>query len=302
MSDSPNEVLKKILVDPSDPKEGVFDFGKDSEQSKFYKELFSEDLERVAVGTKFEEAKSNSESIHKEMDSLMDSLRHQLSSDAIVIEIGGGVFQNRCGNAVDKFANYFPLDISFSSIARYSNAYGRPGVVADATNLPILNDSVDCVFTHTFLEHPLEPDKVVSEIARIVKPGGLVVHRDAWHCRWWHRFGCVRLKSWSEMTLKEKLVVAAAKFTELPLVRFPPLLAKRAVASLLPRGDTLKFKRLSPNYELHLGCDEDAASSIDPINVVRFYEFHGFELVTTLSLKQRILFRQSQVILRKASK
>ena len=55
--------------------------------------------------------------------------------------------------------------------------YDGPGVdlVADAHDMHMVEgDSVDCVVTVSALEHVRYPQKVVSEIYRILKPGGLV--------------------------------------------------------------------------------------------------------------------------------
>ena len=52
-----------------------------------------------------------------------------------------------------------------------------PGVdlVADAHDMQMVSDSsVDCVVTVSTLEHVRYPQKVVSEIYRILKPGGIV--------------------------------------------------------------------------------------------------------------------------------
>jgi SAM-dependent methyltransferase len=55
--------------------------------------------------------------------------------------------------------------------------FAGPGVdlVADAHNMHMVpSNSVDCVVTMSTLEHVRCPHKVVSEIYRILKPGGLV--------------------------------------------------------------------------------------------------------------------------------
>ncbi len=47
-------------------------------------------------------------------------------------------------------------------------------IVADATKLPLADQSVDIVINEFMLEHIEAPDKVVDEIVRIIKPGGHV--------------------------------------------------------------------------------------------------------------------------------
>jgi SAM-dependent methyltransferase len=47
-------------------------------------------------------------------------------------------------------------------------------LVADAHQVPLPNESVDAVWIQAVLEHVLEPESVVAEIVRVLKPGGVV--------------------------------------------------------------------------------------------------------------------------------
>ena len=46
--------------------------------------------------------------------------------------------------------------------------------IADAHNIPLPDASVDGVWIQAVLEHVLQPDRVVAEIHRVLKPGGVV--------------------------------------------------------------------------------------------------------------------------------
>jgi hypothetical protein len=48
-------------------------------------------------------------------------------------------------------------------------------VICDGMELPIQNETVDCVLLMAVLEHVLDPAKVVSEVRRVLRVGGLVV-------------------------------------------------------------------------------------------------------------------------------
>ena len=61
---------------------------------------------------------------------------------------------------------------------------------------------------------------------------------------------------------------------------------------------TVKYK-LPPNYNLKVYSDEDAAGSIDPIDVIRFYEQRGYKLIDKMSFLQRIFFNESSIYLKK---
>lgn len=46
--------------------------------------------------------------------------------------------------------------------------------VADAHNIPLASESVDAVWVQAVLEHVVDPQRVVDEIARVLRPRGLV--------------------------------------------------------------------------------------------------------------------------------
>lgn len=52
--------------------------------------------------------------------------------------------------------------------------FGKVDAYTDAHQLSILNDSIDMFISISVLEHLSNPEKAVSEIARILQPGGLV--------------------------------------------------------------------------------------------------------------------------------
>ncbi|MEL7062236.1 MAG: class I SAM-dependent methyltransferase, partial [Bacteroidota bacterium] len=197
--------------------EKIYNFLVESDSSRFYSELFSaeEKKEKPELYDQQKDYYREKDGAYQVMNGIVARLKAVLDDDAVVVELGGGVHQRRSGNAYKEFKNYFPLDISDTSIRGYSERFDKVGFIADATKLPFKPESVDCVLTHTFLEHPLQPESVLEEIARVLKPGGFVVHNDAWFCRWWQRYGVVGLKRFSSMTAGEKLVTIGSKITEL---------------------------------------------------------------------------------------
>ncbi len=283
----------------------VYNFTEESKSSKFYDELFSATFEKKELPSLYKEVKKTHQEkgdAYKIMGEIISFLEKKLPKDAFVIELGGGVFQHRAANVYQRFENYFPVDISYSSIKRYCETFDREGIVGDAKNLPFKDNSIDCIFTHTFLEHPLEPEKVLSEITRVLKVGGIIIHNDAWFCRWWQRFGIVGLKPFNDMSIKEKTIYIFAKISEISVFRIPPIIVKRLIKHLFvstTQPIPFSYTKLNPNYELHLGCDEDAANAMDPIDAIRFYESRGFELITNLSLKQRLFYPNKYIALRK---
>jgi SAM-dependent methyltransferase len=282
----------------------VIDYVEPSCEADFYRELFDNSrTDKPELWASKKCGSSDPEQVNPLIKQLVDLLTRIVPPDALVVELGGGVHQRRSGFLSKAFANYVPLDISVSSIAQYAEQFRRIGIACDATHLPFRDGSVDAIFTRTFLEHPRQPEKVLAEIVRVTRPGSIVVHCDAWLCRWWSRYGVVGLKRFRTMTLPEKAIFVASQVSEFPLVRLPPVIVRRVFREFMCRASAndLPYGKLKPNYELLLGCDEDASSSIDPLDVIRFYEANGFQLVTPLSSVGRIFLRSPAVVMRRTS-
>ena len=102
-----------------------------------------------------------------------------------------------------------------------------------AENLPFKNTTIDVIMTHTFLEHTINPNKVLNEIDRVIKKGGYVIHSDAWHCRWWQRFGFYGVKSFNDISFKYKLLYILISFYEIKLFRYFNIVLKRLFKEIL---------------------------------------------------------------------
>ncbi len=64
-------------------------------------------------------------------------------------------------------------DMSFPMLAARNAAPDAPRVTADGQQLPYRDGSFDGVYTINVLEHVPDPKALASEVARILKPGGL---------------------------------------------------------------------------------------------------------------------------------
>lgn len=86
--------------------------------------------------------------------------------NAVVVDIGSG----NAGylRLVDASNTLYTLDYPATN-RHYQTA---PMIYADARRLPIANDKVDAVFLFEVLEHVPETEKVLSEICRVLRPGG----------------------------------------------------------------------------------------------------------------------------------
>jgi len=82
---------------------------------------------------------------------------HIKTTGVVAINLGSGN-----SNISDKVSN---IDIF---------PYKNVNIVCDIEHIPIANNSVDIIFITGVLEHVTSPEKVISEIYRILKPEGIV--------------------------------------------------------------------------------------------------------------------------------
>lgn len=85
----------------------------------------------------------------------------------IVLDVGCGDMPYRqliLGEA-PRITGYLGMDIP-------GDTYGRPGLYWDGSSMPLSAGSVDTVLATEVLEHCAHPEIVLSEVARIMKPGG----------------------------------------------------------------------------------------------------------------------------------
>lgn len=75
-------------------------------------------------------------------------------------------------NQLPSNTSYIGLDYPVTGIEMYQS---RPDVFADASELPFENESIDTVVLFQTLEHIARPEKAISEIFRVLRPGGILL-------------------------------------------------------------------------------------------------------------------------------
>jgi SAM-dependent methyltransferase len=96
----------------------------------------------------------------------VDLLLSLLDAPATVLIIGGATV----GNGVERLYS----DQAISTIAFDIQGSALTQFVADAHQIPLGDRSVDAVVVQAVLEHVVDPQRVVEEIRRVLREGGLV--------------------------------------------------------------------------------------------------------------------------------
>lgn len=74
--------------------------------------------------------------------------------ETLVLNVGGG-----------------PTRYSDNELTLNLEAFHNVDLVGDAHNIPVLNDTFDSIICNAVLEHVRDPERVVSEMIRVLKPG-----------------------------------------------------------------------------------------------------------------------------------
>jgi SAM-dependent methyltransferase len=83
----------------------------------------------------------------------------------LVLVVGGGTVGNGTEALYETGPRVLAFDIYGSSLTHF---------IADAHQIPLATASVDAVIVQAVLEHVVDPEQVVSEIHRVLRPDGLV--------------------------------------------------------------------------------------------------------------------------------
>ena len=240
-------------------------------------------------GYKADYAQAHAQGGLKELEDFV--ARYNLKDTAKCLEVGCGR-----GNFQDLVVDYTGMDL-----AQAAGAFmHKPFVAASATRMPFADSTFDALWSIYVLEHVPEPEKALSEIRRVLKPGGLAFLLPAWQCRPWAADGYT-VRPYSDFGLGGKVYKAMIPVRESVLFRssyiFPRRVLRRAAIAL--RGP-MKFRcgKLKPNYEQYWISDGDAVNAMDPYELILWFRSRGDEVLHPSGGKRQFFIRSGEVVLR----
>lgn len=87
-----------------------------------------------------------------------------------MIDVGGTKYVKSGYFSLDRYGDQV-LDITYLNV----NKETSPDILASAASMPLPNDEFDVVICSETIEHIEDPSTAISEIFRILKPGGAIV-------------------------------------------------------------------------------------------------------------------------------
>lgn len=91
------------------------------------------------------------------------------------IDVGCGAGQSYAGDVSRAAASYVGVDVSERAVELARSGGLSARVIDDAAELPFEDDSFDIAIAIELLEHVFQPELVVQEIRRVLRPGGRMI-------------------------------------------------------------------------------------------------------------------------------
>jgi ubiquinone/menaquinone biosynthesis C-methylase UbiE len=205
-------------------------------------------------------------------DWVAQHLSARIGAAGVLAEIGCGG-----GASTDAIAARLPdwrctgLDISAPAIAQASGRFGGPKLdfrVADCLDLPFHDGALDAVVSRDVVEHLPDVGRALAEMARVLKPGGVVVLRSPHH-----RSPLFCLKDLLQLR-------PSYPFTESWLENVPRFFALSAdfVAKAASREPRFRYRRPDLTDTVAVGLDSDAVYEVCSLDLTTFFSNLGFTI------------------------
>ena len=236
-----------------------------------------------------------SDYLRRERDFMAEfSRRWELQGPCLEIGCGTGLF-------AEAVPQYIGLEYALESLlAGGFEAAAR--VCGDARRLPMADASMECIFSFNTLEHVAEPDLAFAEIDRVLRPGGLLVLKPAWHCTR-YTTELIPVRPYRALDLRQKVTKAL-----LPVIKSRPFKLLTWIPWRLSRrltraaNNPLRWKPLTPYYGEDWISDADAAAGIDCHEAILYYTSRGYECHSHPTAARQVLAGHDIVVVQKGDR
>ena len=216
---------------------------------------------------------------------------HGLRGPSLEVGCGTGCF-------AEIMPDYIGLEYSLSSLLA-DGFESASRICGDARWLPLADQSVECVFSFNTLEHVPDVGTAFSEMDRVLRRGGYLVLKPAWHCTRYIT-ELIPILPYAELNVRQKLVKAL-----LPLIRSKVYKCLARVPVRIVRRITsganapLHWGRLTPYHGEAWISDADAVASIDCHEGILYYVNRGYTCLSHPTGIRQILAGHDLVLLQK---
>lgn len=244
---------------------------------RFYEEVFSH-VEQGALN------------FLEEIDSFV---RKYGLADKKVLEIGSGR-----GEFQDAVFDYTGLDIAHSLKQFYHKAFV---IVRDGEAYPFRDNVFDAIFTRATFEHIPSIEKALTEMVRVLRPGGMILFDMAWQVRSWAN-KALNARPYKELTVREKIIKFSILWRDNLYYRLLFVVPKRFFRTLLfiiGFYKDLDYKKLVPSYEALYDADSDACNHVDPHAMILWFLAHGCEVLNYPNPWKAFFVRSGSLIVKK---
>lgn len=217
--------------------------------------------------------------------------KHNIQGPSLEVGCGVGLF----AEIVPKFIG---LEYSLESLlAPGFESFTR--ICADARFIPLADACAECVFSFNTLEHVPDVDLAFAEMHRVLKPGGFLVLKPAWHCTRYNT-ELIPVLPYKQLNIRQKFTKALLPIlTSKPyklLTKLPYRLWRRITSQA---NNALNWGRLTPYHGDLWISDADATASLDCYEAILYYQTRGYQCLSHLGLFRQLLAGHDIVVLRK---
>ena len=209
------------------------------------------------------------------------------------LEVGCGT-----GCFAEIMPDYIGLEYSLSSLLA-DGFESANRICGDARWIPLAAESAECVFSFNTLEHVADVDLAFSEMDRVLRPGGWLVLKPAWHCTRYIT-ELIPILPYSKLNPRQKLTKALLPLLKSKIykcaTRIPARVGRRLTSSAKA---LLHWGQLTPYHGDAWISDADAVASIDCHEGILYYLSRGYTCLSHPTAIRQILAGHDLVVLQK---